>query len=154
MKPGSTMFLRATILLIGLGVLVLCLFVLPVGISSDRTGYYRPLLLGMYIPAIPFFIALYETLKLLGSIDKNQAFSAVSVQSLKKIKHSAIAIAALYTLGMPYIYFVAEWDDAPGVIAIGLIIIFASVVIAVFAAVLQQLLRNAIAIKSENDLTV
>lgn len=48
----------------------------------------------------------------------------------------------------------AERDDAPGIIVIGLIIIFASMVIAVFAAVLQKLLKEAIAIKSENDLTV
>ena len=31
---------------------------------------------------------------------------------------------------------------------------FASIVIAVFAAVLQMLLKNAIDIKSENDLTI
>ncbi|MED0659949.1 DUF2975 domain-containing protein, partial [Bacillus smithii] len=34
------------------------------------------------------------------------------------------------------------------------IIIFASLVIAVFAAILQRLLQEAINIKSENDLTV
>jgi len=32
--------------------------------------------------------------------------------------------------------------------------IFASLVVAVFAAVLQKLLKNAIDIKSENDLTI
>jgi hypothetical protein len=37
---------------------------------------------------------------------------------------------------------------------IGLVIIFASMVIAVFAAVLQRLLQEAIHIKSENDLTI
>ncbi|MED4598856.1 DUF2975 domain-containing protein, partial [Bacillus subtilis] len=41
-----------------------------------------------------------------------------------------------------------------GIIVIGLVIIFASMVIAVFAAVLQKLLKEAIDIKSENDLTV
>jgi capsular polysaccharide biosynthesis protein len=35
-----------------------------------------------------------------------------------------------------------------------MVIIFASLVIAVFAAVLQKLIKNAIDIKSENDLTV
>ena len=54
---------------------------------------------------------------------------------------------------MPLFYLVAERDDAPGII-IGMIIIFASMVIAVFAAVLQRLLKDAIDIKSENDLTV
>ena len=57
-------------------------------------------------------------------------------------------------LVMPLFYLIAEIDDAPGIILIGMVIIFASMVIAVFAAVLQRLLQEAIDIKSENDLTV
>ena len=55
---------------------------------------------------------------------------------------------------MPIFYLIAEADDAPGIILIGMVIIFAALVIAVFAAVLQKLLQEAIDIKSENDLTV
>jgi len=55
---------------------------------------------------------------------------------------------------MPLFYLMAEKDDAPGIILIGMVMIFASMVIAVFAAVLQRLLKEAIDIKSENDLTV
>ena len=141
-------------MLIGTVVLALCIFVLPAGISTDRTGYYRPLLIGMYVPAIPFFAALYQGLKLLGFIDANKAFSTLSVKALKNIKYCAVIISALYAAGMPYIFYIGDQDDAPGIVAIGLVIILSSFVIAVFAAVLQQLLQNAIAIKSENDLTV
>jgi hypothetical protein len=154
MKKGSTYFLRAAIFVIGGIVLALCIFVLPAGISSDHTGYYRPILIGMYVPAIPFFIALYQALKLLNYIDKNTAFSELGVTALKNIKYCALIIAGMYALGMPYIYYAANRDDAPGVVAIGLVIVFASFVIAVFAAVLQKLLQNVIAIKSENELTV
>jgi hypothetical protein len=148
------MILRAVIFLIGAGVLALCVIVLPAAIVSEEAGYYRPLLLGMYVPALPFFAALYQTLRLLSYIDQNKAFSPLSVKALKKIKYCAIAISVLYASGMPYIVYVADRDDAPGAVAIGLIIIFASFVIAVFAAVLERLLQNAIDIKSENDLTV
>ncbi|MNL82789.1 hypothetical protein D3C87_2102590 [compost metagenome] len=55
---------------------------------------------------------------------------------------------------MPLFYLLGEKDDAPGIIVIGMVIVFASMVIAVFAAVLQKLLNEAIDIKSENDLTV
>jgi hypothetical protein len=154
MNRGSTNFLRLVIFLIGTGVLALCLFVLPRVIGSIDLGGYDPILLGMYVPAIPFFVALYQALRLLSYIDKNKAFSSLSVTALKNIKYCALAISALYAAGMPYIFYVADKDDAPGVVAIGLVIIFASFVIAVFAAVLQRLLQNAIAIKSENDLTV
>ncbi len=63
-------------------------------------------------------------------------------------------ITGLYVVMMPFVYLVAELDDAPGLIVIGMVIAFASVVIAVFAAVLQRLLQEAIDIKSENDLVV
>jgi len=42
----------------------------------------------------------------------------------------------------------------PPIGLVGLIIIFASFVSAVFTAILQRLLQEAINIKSENDLTV
>ncbi len=78
----------------------------------------------------------------------------LSVKALKNIKICALIITGLYVVILPFVYFVAELDDAPGLIIIGMIPAFASIVIAVFAAVLQRLLQEAILIKSENDLTV
>src|SRR3989344_5739867 len=156
MRQGSTIILKGVVLIIGLIVLGLCLFVLPAGIRSEMAGDfdYGLIFLGMYVPAIPFFFALYQALKLLSYIDKNKAFSELSVKALHNIKYCGFIISGLYAAGMPYIFHIADRDDAPGVAAIGLVIVFASFVIAVFAAVLQMLLTNAIDIKSENDLTV
>ena len=154
MKDISTLFLRSVIFGIALIVLAICIFALPAGILHDNTGMYRLILLGLYIPAVPFFFALYQALKLLGYIDAGKAFSGLSVRALKTITRCAVAIAAVFSAGMPYIYVVADRDDAPGVVAIGLVIIAASVVVAVFAAVLKKLLQSAIALKAENDLTV
>lgn len=151
---GSTLFLKFVLLLIAGLVGALCIFALPAGIRTDNAGYYRPILIGLYIPAIPFYFALYQALKLLNYIDRNIAFSESSVKALRNIKYSALLISGMFLAGMPYIYYAAQLDDAPGVVAIGLVIIFASIVIAIFAAVLQKLLQNAAEIKSENDLTV
>lgn len=152
------MFLRGVIYLLGIAVLAVCVLVLPPAILAElREGAdfdYGPILLGMYLPAVPFFIALFQGLKLLSYIDKNTAFSHRSVTALKNIKYCGIAISALYAVGMPYILYVAEQDDAPGAVAIALVIIFASIVIATFAALLQTLVKSALEIKSENDLTV
>jgi hypothetical protein len=154
MKRGSTLLLRTAIVIIGLIVLVLATLGLPQGIITDKTGLYRPILIGMYAPAIPFFFALYQAMKLLNYIDKNQAFSDLSVKALSNIKYCAFTISALYAAGMPYIFYVADLDDAPGVAAIGFIIIFASFVIGVAAALFESLLKNVVEIKKENDLTV
>lgn len=156
MKRGSTLFLQVVILGIGTIVLGLCVIGLPLAIKSEIDGDfdYGMIFAGLYAPAIPFFIALYQALKLLSYIEGNKAFSSVSVKALKIIKYCAIAISVLFVAGMPYIFYIADKDDAPGVAAIGFVIIGASFVIATFAAVLQKLLQSGMALKSENDLTV
>ncbi|MEH7883870.1 DUF2975 domain-containing protein [Bacillus sp. JJ1609] len=156
----ETLFLKVVVFLMGLPVLALCIFVLPeiaeffAELNPKLDFLQYPFLIGLYVTAIVFFAALYQTLKLLSYIDKNEAFSDLSVMALKNIKYCAITISALFVVFMPLIYLMAEVDDAPGMILIGMVIIFGSMVITVFAAVLQKLLKNAIDIKSENDLTV
>lgn len=153
-KNVSTVFLRGVVILIGLIVLALCIFALPAGIMSDQTGMYKPILASLYVPAIPFFYALYQALRLLDNIDNNQAFSEKSVDAFRRIKYCAGIISGIFALGSPYVYYVADRDDAPGVVAIALVIICASFVIATFSALMQKLVQNAVDIKSENDLTV
>lgn len=160
MERVSTIFLKATVILMGIPILALLFFFVPVIANFavelfPNMGYLKPLFfVFFYVTAIPFYFALHQTFRLIIYIDKNKAFSELSVQALKKIKYSAITISGLYIVGLPLFYLLAEKDDAPGFILIGLVISFASMVIAVFAAVLQKLLKIAIDIKSENDLTV
>ncbi|MBT2738727.1 DUF2975 domain-containing protein [Bacillus sp. ISL-7] len=160
MKRGKTLFLKIADILIGIPVLALCIFLVPeiwnvAAKLLPEFAYIKYLVsIVFYASAIPFYFALYQAFKLLHYIDKNKAFSQISVKALKKIKHCAITISILHVLVLPLFYLFAEKDDAPGVIFVGLVVPFASMVIAVFAAVLQKLLKEAIDIKSDNDLTV
>jgi hypothetical protein len=148
------MFLRAAVSAIGLGILAICIFALPIGIREEQAGGYRLILAGLYAPALPFFFALFQAFKLLNLIDKNKAFSELSLLALQRIKYCGVLIGLLFTAGMPHIYQVAHEDDAPGVIALGLVIIGASFTVATFAALLQKLFQNALDMKREQDLTV
>ncbi len=158
MKRGTTLFLKIAVILIGIPILALGIFGLTWLPNNPANPEYAqllyPIIIGMYVSVIPFYFALYQAFKLLGYIDKNKAFSQISVNALKNIKHCAITISTLYAVMMPFVFLVAEKDDAPGLIIFGMVPVFASMVIAVFAAVLQKLLKEAIDIKSENDLTV
>ena len=158
MERGTTLFLKVTVFLIGIPILALCIFWLP-WIANEIAEHYPsfllyPALIGLYGSAIAYFAALYQAFRLLSLIDKNNAFSDLAVRGLKNIKYCAITISILNVAVLPLLFLIAQEDDAPGLAAIGLVIPFASIVIAVFAAVLQKLLKNAIDIKSENDLTV
>lgn len=160
MKQVSTLFLKVAVIFIGIPILALCIFLVPeianfaAELYPDMSYIKYLVFIDFYAAAIPFYYALYQAFKLLSYIDKNKAFSEWSVRALKSIKYCAIAISSLFVVGLPLFYLVAEKDDAPGIILIGLVLIFASMVIAVFAAVLQRLLQEAIDIKSENDLII
>lgn len=156
MKKRLTLFLKGVIVLLGMAVLAICIFALPQLIKLEMAGDfdYGYIFLGLYVTSIPFFFALHQAWKLLSYIDKNEAFSKLSVKALGNIQYCAIIISALFTMGIPYIFYVADRDDAPGLVALTFVIIFSSVVIASFAVLLKKLLQSAVEMKSENDLTV
>jgi hypothetical protein len=158
MKRGSTIFLKLAVFLIGSPVLALGIYGLPWLANNPANPDYAhilyPIVIGLYVSVIPFFVALYQAFKLLSYIDKNQAFSELSVKSLQIIKFCAMTISGLYVVILPFVFLAADLDDAPGLVIVGMVPVFASLVIAVFAAVLQKLLKEAIDIKSENDLIV
>lgn len=158
MKQSSTLFLKIVLVLIGLGVLTgLLLFPQFEGRNANAdllTIYFRdPLLAYTYLASIPFFVALYQAFKILGYIEQNKAFSQTSVTALRNIKYCAIAIIGFIIAGEAFIMFAGDGDRA-GILAMGIYTTCVSIVIATAAALFENLLQNAIAIKSENDLTI
>lgn len=159
-KRAPTFFLKAVILLMGVAVLALCVLLLPqVWVMVLRElPEFKPIaylaLIGFSATALPFFFALYQALTLLQRIDTNHAFSEDSVNALRRIKYCAIAMSILYAAALPLLFVIAERDDAPGLGGMGLIIVSAPMIVATFAAVLQKLVRSAVDMKAEQDLTI
>lgn len=158
MKRGTTAFLKFSLFLVGLICLLLCIFWLPwlAGLTAEQNpevAYLKyPVLLGIYATGIPFYYALYHGLVLLGLIETKKAFSEPAINSLKHIKYSAIVITILYVAGQ--MLLISQNASHPGVFLLGMVIIFASIIIALFAALLQELLRSALEIQAENELTI
>lgn len=155
----ETIFLRLAVYIMGLMMLAICIFVIPAHLTyanhlMHNWAYNLTFGIGLYITAILFFIVLWQALKLLHLIDKNEDFSHSSVSNLKNIKISAYLACLIYILESPFFYIFADNDDAPGVVIIGMILAGAALVIALFASMLQKLLSQAIRIKQENDLTI
>lgn len=154
MEKFAPIFLKLAIIGLGLLVLGICIFGLPQAIGSLSLGGYDPILIGLYVPAVPFFIALFYAVQLLACIESGKAFSKASVRAFRRIKYCAASIAGIFVMGLPYIFSVADQDDAPGVVALALVIICTSTVISVFAGLMQRLVQQAVTLKRENDLTV
>ncbi|KNE19162.1 DUF2975 domain-containing protein [Virgibacillus pantothenticus] len=155
MKRGAVTALKAAIFAIGIVVLGLCIFALPSLAKSSAEmfpefAYLRyPVLLGLYLTAVPFFYALYQAMKLLHFIDNRMAFSDLAVYTLVRIKYCASMISILYVIGM--IFLLTQNALHPSIAIMGLVILFSSIVIMLFSAVLQSLFKNALIMRLENE---
>lgn len=159
----STILLKVAVILIGIPVIVLGVLLWgEIGGTAIKAagegmtlGYIvLSILIGMTLSMFPFYTALIYAYKLITYIDKKLVFSSLAVEALGKIKRCAYIIGFIYVALLPFIYVIAEWDDAPGLIIIGSIPAFTAFVIGIFSSVLQYLLDEAVSIKTENDLTV
>jgi hypothetical protein len=160
MKRASTIFLQVVIVLISIGVLTFLLWEPHLeGVNAHATLfqiYFKdPFLAYVYAASIPFFLGLYQALKLLGYARKNKVFSQGAVKALRTIKYCAFITAGAIVAAITYIRMAAHGNDDPaGFVMLGMVATFASVVIGTAAAVFERILQNAVDIKSENDLTV
>jgi hypothetical protein len=159
MKRSSVLFLQLVIVLIGIGALALMLWEPHLeGRNANATTfeiYFKdPFLAYAYIVSIAFFVALFQAFKLLGYIRQNKVFSQAAVNALRTIKQCATSLVGFIVAPVAYLFVVRPGDDIAGGVAIGLFLIFASVVIATAAAVFERILQNAVDMKSENDLVV
>lgn len=160
MKRSSIVFLQAVIVLIGIGALVFLLWEPHLeGRNANHSTfeiYFKdPFLAYVYVASIPFFLALYKAITLLGYIKHNRVFSLGSVKALRTIKYCAIIIVASIVGALAYIMITQTGkDDIAGGVAMGLFLILASSIVATAAAMFERLLKSAVDMKTENDLTV
>ncbi|MDP3778935.1 MAG: DUF2975 domain-containing protein [bacterium] len=159
MKRSSTIFLQVVIVALGIGTFALLLWEPHIeGRNAHATlfeMYFKdPFLALVYIGSIPFFVALYQAIKVLGYAGQNKIFSQPAVNALRTIKYCAIAIIGFVAVEEVFIMLSHGSDDPAGGVFMGILITFGSVVIATAAAVFERILQNAVDIKSENDLTV
>lgn len=151
--------MKVALILIGIPVLVLCIFLVPkiasyaVELYPDH-GYLNYLvLMDLYATAIPFYFALYQAFKLLGYIDKSKAFRIVCSSSAdNQILCNYIQWLVCGWLAAFLSHSGERRCPRHHCYRIGLDYCFLGN--CRFAAVLQKLLKEAIDIKSENDLTV
>ena len=158
MKRGPNLFLRAVLVLVGIGAVAFLLWEPRVeGRNANATlfeVYFKdPFLAYIYVASIPFFMGLYHAFKVLGYAGSEKAFSHAAVRSVRIIKFCAIALVC-FVAGAEVVIFSNKSDDRAGGVMMGVAIAFASIVVATAMAILERTLQNAVDLKSENDLTV
>lgn len=157
---GSTIFLRMAVSAIGLGVLALCVYLLPIMWAEayrewPQHGYaVRAVVVAMYVSTVPFYIGIYKGWRILDAIDAGKAFSAQVAAALRVISYAAASISLVYACSLPFFYLWTQVTDAPGLMVIGMFLAGMPLIISVAVGILQRLLAEAVHMKSENELTV
>lgn len=159
MKKIPTVFLQIVLALIAVvAVAVLIIFPSKEGRATNLdviSIYTDPLILYGYAVSVAFFWGLYKAFRLLGYIGRNKVFSMDAVNALKSIKLCAIILSLSILMAGVFVMTAHHEDDDPaGFLAMCIVATFASIVVATAAAIGEKLLRNAVDMKSENDLTI
>src|SRR6185436_1705454 len=110
MKRGSTIFLQAVILLLGVGVFALLLWEPQLegrNVNATQVEIYfkDPFLAYIYLGFVPFFVSLYQAVRILGYARRDEMFSPRAVRALRIIKFCAI-VTALFIVGAEAYIFI------------------------------------------------
>lgn len=151
-------WLRIIILIAALIGILLCFLIAPlVGkqvtvIEPALSQIFWPFLLFIWLTAIPFFLALWQCLKIIRNVAADNSFCQANARSLTLISRLALVECAFYvaaaaTLAIANIFY-------PGFMVMIVVIIFCAIAITMAAAMLSHLVLKASLMKAEQDLTV
>ncbi len=139
MKRASTLFFQILTVLIGIGVLVFMLWEphlegRNVGTKLFEIYFKDPFLAYAYIGSIPFFMALYQIVS---------ALSRPTVTALRKIRRYTIVFIGFVVLGELFIMSNTS-DDAAGAVALGVLVILGSSIVALVARRLERTMQKGV----------
>lgn len=125
------MVVQAAVIVFGLAVLFVggMLWLLPVP---------QAMIIFLYVTMLPFYRAIYYTIQGLEQLKQGQGCD----EQLVRVKQSATVVAILYVLALPGAYYIAEVNDAPGVIVLSLIVL--GITVSVIAA--SSILRKVVSV--------
>lgn len=146
MKKWASLFLKLSVIVCVLPVLLFCIRVLP-GIITGALDEYPelqwanyPMYFGFYLSGALCLYVFYQIFRLLRLVDKGQVKDSMTHGILKTIRWSSLSISLVYFVMSPVVYYVADHEDAPGILLIELIILFAWVAVASLSIILDSLL--------------
>lgn len=147
MRRGPILFLRVSILVVGVVVLAGMLWEPHLegrNVDADlATIYFRdPFLAYAYMGSLPFFFGLYQAFKLTGYASRDHSHSpGAAITALVRIKYCAVLLVVAILGGEAYIAVAIE-DDHAGAFVPGALAIFACLVTVVAATLLERVWRG------------
>jgi hypothetical protein len=153
MRRSATLFLQGVIVLFGMVALAVLLWEPHIEGRNAHATLYQiyfndPFLAYAYVASIPFFAGLYQAFKVVGYAGQNTLLSPKAAKALRTIKQCALAVAGFIVGGEAFLFTIQRGkEDIAGGVAVGLVLIFASIVVATAAALFERFLQRTAAMK-------
>lgn len=158
MKKIKTNYLK-----IALGAILLIILFLELLVTFNLLStffkqelYWQKILtyLGLYSAGILGILVVAWVYRILRLIDQDNPFSQQALKLVMGIKNMMLGIFLALSITLPMFYHIADVEDAPGVVLIGLGLAAIPLAGVTFVATVEKLLERVIHMKLENDLTV
>lgn len=117
---------------------------------ASENSLYTAMIVYVYLCCVPFLLALFSVKRLCDVISNGNSFSEHSLKQLSHIVWCCYAEAAVNLLAALFFTLVYR----VGIFTMSLLIIGICGTIAIFATVLKELVKSAIRIREENELTI
>lgn len=144
-------FLR--IILGALAILVIAVATIPVPIMLREMFEGAPhhlvfavvlLALGVYIATLGFISAVVFVFQFFNDISHKRTLTPPAVTRLHRLTYSLVAITGGIWLFLPLIYTIAQLNDAPGLLLIGLALALIPLILTTFMAILAHVWQGLI----------
>src|SRR5690349_13122834 len=113
-KRGSTLLIRLALLGIAVVVTFFSSFMVAEAYSGwakespELAGWKYPIIFVITASVLTFFVALIQIWKLLGLVDKSQAFSLGAVRTMRNVKYCGFIISGLFAILLPLVLHAAQ----------------------------------------------
>jgi hypothetical protein len=150
MKKFNLWFIRILAILLGVGLLVVDGYFLPIFIYDLMRSTYELRLyllfvfISIYLASIPLLLMYYYSYKFMNVIDKHEVYTLRSINILQVIRISSFSTTLILSIGAVFLYFVIDYEDAPGVLFVWLIIVGLTFVIGVIVSLIRQFILEEI----------
>lgn len=141
--------LKCVLILISLIILILSIYGL-VGyfnngpFNQEYAKILYPPFIGLYVSTLLMYLGLFSTYRVIRNIENKQRYSISTYRNLGYIQIYSSVITFIY-LGMaPFVFYIADKDDAPGLILINVVLILVFFIISASSLLLGKHVKEVI----------
>ncbi|MEG0294109.1 DUF2975 domain-containing protein [Enterococcus sp.] len=98
--------------------------------------------------------ALSSVYRMVTLIGHKQAFSHQILPLVAKLNRQLLLMSLSFCGILPFVYQIVQNEDAPGVMILGLMLVAIPFSLVVFGKIVEELFKQAVNLKKEQDLTI